>query len=362
MQKTVLNEDHLRSGARMVDFGGWEMPLHYGSQIEEHHAVRRDAGMFDVSHMCAVDIGGADSAAFLRRLIANNIDKLQVAGKALYSAMLNEAGGVIDDLIVYYLDENSYRVVINAATAAKDLRWMAARLADWQLAATITPRREGADALAMIAVQGPNARQKVWQVLPDSRSACESLKPFFAARSGDFFIARTGYTGEDGYEITLPAGQASELWTRLAAAGVQPCGLGARDTLRLEAGMNLYGQDMDENVSPLDAGLAWTVDLVNPRDFVGKAALVARPQQQQFLGLVLAERGVLRAHQKVIARQGAGEVTSGSFSPTMQKAIALARLPLAVAVGDSVEVAIRDKLLAARVVKPCFVRNGNILV
>jgi aminomethyltransferase len=362
MQKTVLNEDHRRSGARMVDFGGWEMPLHYGSQIEEHHAVRRDAGMFDVSHMCVVDITGTDSAAFLRRLIANNIDRLQVAGKALYSAMLNEAGGVIDDLIVYYLDESNYRVVINAGTAAKDLRWMADRLADWQLAATITPRREGAGALAMIAVQGPNARQKVWQALPDCRSACEPLQPFFAARCGDLFIARTGYTGEDGYEITLPAEQASKLWIALADTGVQPCGLGARDTLRLEAGMNLYGQDMDENISPLDAGLAWTVDLVAPRDFVGKAALVTRPQQQQFLGLLLKDRGVLRAHQKVVTSQGAGEITSGSFSPTMQQSIALARLPLAAAIGDTVEVAIRDKLLAARVVKPCFVRNGNILV
>ncbi|EXI79971.1 MAG: Aminomethyltransferase [Candidatus Accumulibacter appositus] len=346
----------------MVDFGGWEMPLHYGSQIEEHHAVRRGAGMFDVSHMCAVDVDGADSAAFLRRLLANNIDKLQVAGKALYSAMLNEAGGVIDDLIVYYLEENSYRVVVNASTAIKDLRWMAERLADWQLAATITPRREGADALAMIAVQGPEARQKVWQVLPGCRSACESLQPFFAARSGDFFIARTGYTGEDGYEITLPAEQASKLWTALAGAGVQPCGLGARDTLRLEAGMNLYGQDMDESISPLDAGLAWTVDLIAARDFVGKAALVARGQQQHFLGLVLKDRGVLRAHQKVVSSQGAGEITSGSFSPTMQQSIALARLPLAVAINDTVEVAIRDKLLAARVVKPCFVRNGNVLV
>ena len=362
MQKTVLNEDHRRSGARMVDFGGWEMPLHYGSQIEEHHAVRRDAGMFDVSHMCVVDIAGVDSATFLRRLIANNIDKLQVAGKALYSAMLNEAGGVIDDLIVYYLDESRYRVVINAGTAAKDLCWMADRLADWQLAATITPRREGAGALAMIAVQGPNARQKVWQVLPDCRSACESLQPFFAARCEDFFVARTGYTGEDGYEITLPAEQASKLWTALADTGVQPCGLGARDTLRLEAGMNLYGQDMDEDISPLDAGLAWTVDLVAPRDFVGKATLLTRPQQHQFLGLLLKDRGVLRAHQKVVTGQGAGEITSGSFSPTMQQSIALARLPLAAAIGDTVEVSIRDKLLAARVVKPCFVRNGSILV
>jgi aminomethyltransferase len=261
MKKTVLNACHRRSGARMVDFGGWEMPLHYGSQIEEHHAVRRDAGMFDVSHMCAVDVAGRDAGVFLRRLLANNVERLKVPGKALYSAMLNQAGGVIDDLIVYYLDDRSYRVVVNAGTAEKDLDWMAARRDEWQLAVDITPRREGAGALAMIAVQGPHARQKVWQVLPECRAASEALKPFFAAVVGDHFIASTGYTGEDGYEITLPAARADGLWQALAAAGVRPCGLGARDTLRLEAGMNLYGQDMDETVSPLDAGLAWTVPI-----------------------------------------------------------------------------------------------------
>jgi aminomethyltransferase len=362
MQKTVLNKSHRQSGARMVDFGGWEMPLHYGSQIEEHHAVRRDAGMFDVSHMCAVDVRGSDAREFLRRLIANNVDRLTVPGKALYSAMLNEAGGVIDDLIVYYLDDSSYRVVVNAGTADKDLAWMADRLGDWQLAATITPRRAGADALAMIAVQGPHAREKVGQVLPECRSACAPLKPFFAAVVGDYLIASTGYTGEDGYEITLPAEQAASLWQALAEAGVRPCGLGARDTLRLEAGMNLYGQDMDETVSPLDAGLAWTVDLASERDFVGKTALLARPQQVQFLGLVLLERGVLRAHQEVRTAHGNGQITSGTFSPTMQQSIALARLPLATAVGETVQVAVRDKLLSARVVRPAFVRNGHILV
>ena len=216
MQKTVLNEEHRRRGARMVDFGGWEMPLHYGSQIEEHHAVRRHAGMFDVSHMCAVDVRGSDARAFLRRLLANNVDRLQLPGKALYSTMLNEAGGVIDDLIVYHLDENDFRVVINAATAANDLRWMTARRDEWSLAVTISARREGEGALAMIAVQGPQARQKVGQVLPECQPACAGLKPFFAASVGEHLIARTGYTGEDGYEITLPAAQAVSLWNRLA--------------------------------------------------------------------------------------------------------------------------------------------------
>ena len=354
-QKTVLNDAHRRFGAKMVDFGGWDMPLHYGSQLEEHHQVRRDCGMFDVSHMCAVDVAGADAKAFLLRLIANNVDKLKVPGKALYSAMLNETGGVVDDLIVYFIGDGQYRVVINAGTAEKDLEWMAARLADCELEVACVPRRD----LAMIAVQGPNAKARVWQVLPEARAASENLKPFNSVQVGDYFIASTGYTGEDGFEITLPASKADTFWQALADAGVKPIGLGARDTLRLEAGMNLYGQDMDESVSPLDAGLAWTVDLVAERDFVGKAALVAQPQQKQFLGLQLLDKGVLRAHQKVLTAQGDGEITSGTFSPSLQQSIALARLPLGVALGDTVKVEVRDKQLSAKVVKACFVRNGK---
>jgi aminomethyltransferase len=357
-QKTVLNDAHRRFGAKMVDFGGWDMPLHYGSQLEEHHQVRRDCGMFDVSHMCAVDVAGADAKAFLLRLIANNVDKLKTPGKALYSAMLNEAGGVVDDLIVYFIAEGQYRVVINAGTAEKDLAWMAARLAQWQLDVACVPRRD----LAMIAVQGPNAKAKVWEVLPETRAASEGLKPFNSVQVGDYFVASTGYTGEDGFELTLPASRADALWQALADAGVKPIGLGARDTLRLEAGMNLYGQDMDESVSPLNAGLTWTIDLLAERDFVGKAALQAQPQQQQFLGLLLEDKGVLRAHQKVVTAQGTGEITSGTFSPSLQRSIALARLPLGVAIGDTVKVEIRDKQLAASVVKPCFVRNGKPLI
>ena len=357
-QKTVLNEAHRRLGAKMVDFGGWDMPLHYGSQLEEHHAVRGDCGMFDVSHMCAVDIIGKDAKAFLLRLIANNVDKLKEPGKALYSAMLNEAGGVVDDLIVYFIADNQYRMVINAGTAEKDLAWMAARVSAWQLDVAVRARRD----LAIIAVQGPNAKARVWQVLPDSRAVSEALKPFYAVSVGEFFIATTGYTGETGFEITLPAAQAETFWQQLLDAGVRPIGLGARDTLRLEAGMNLYGQDMDESVSPLNAGLAWTIDFSGPRDFVGKAALQANPQQAQFLGLLLLDKGVLRAHYKVVTDHGDGEITSGTFSPTLQQSVALARLPLGVALGDTVKVVVRDKLLSAKVVKPCFVRNGKALV
>jgi aminomethyltransferase len=362
LNKTILNTAHRAMNARMVDFGGWDMPVNYGSQIEEHHAVRNDCGMFDVSHMCPVDVVGPDCRAFLSRLVANDVAKLKVSGKALYAAMLNEAGGVIDDLIIYFLTDTRFRIVVNAGTAEKDLAWMQAKVAEWKLDVTITQRRDGANNLGIIAVQGPNARAKVWEVLPQAKAATEGLKAFFAAEVDQYFIASTGYTGEDGYEIMLPAGEAEALWNALNAAGVAPCGLGARDTLRLEAGMNLYGQDMDETVSPLDAGLAWTVSLNTERDFVGKSALTAAGQNKQFLGLILLDKGVLRGHQQVITKQGNGEITSGSFSPTLQQSIALARLPMGVQIGDEVEVDIRGKLLKTKVVKPVFARNGKSVI
>jgi aminomethyltransferase len=324
--------------------------------------------MFDVSHMCVVDIEGANARSFLRGLLANNVDKLQAPGKALYSCMLNPQGYVIDDLIVYFFAEDWFRLVVNAGTAEKDIAWITQQNIASSSGLKVTPRRDGADAMALIAVQGPNARAKVWQVLPTTQAASEGLKPFNAVivkdtRFGEVMVARTGYTGEDGFELAFPAAQAEAAWNALAAAGIKPAGLGARDTLRLEAGMNLYGQDMDETVNPLDAGLAWTVDLVSERDFIGKAALQEMGQRFNFLGLILREKGgILRAHQKVVSASGSlGEITSGTFSPTMQQAIALARLPQGVAVGDTVHVEIRDKKLAATVVKLPFVRNGKIL-
>jgi aminomethyltransferase len=370
LKATPLNSVHRAAGAKMVDFGGWDMPVNYGSQIEEHNAVRGDAGMFDVSHMCVVDLKGANVRAFLRGLLANNVDKLQAPGKALYSCMLNPQGGVIDDLIVYYFAEDWFRLVVNAGTAEKDIAWIRQQNDATGSNLTITPRRADLsdDGIALVAVQGPNARAKVWQVVPQTQAPSEGLKPFNAVivhdtPFGELMVARTGYTGEDGFEIGVPASQVEALWNALAAAGVKPAGLGARDTLRLEAGMNLYGQDMDDDVSPLDAGLAWTVDLASERDFIGKAALQRNGQKQQFVGLILREKGgILRAHQKVVASSGnAGEITSGTFSPSMQQAIALARVPVDVAVGDTVHVEIRDKKLAASVVKLPFVRNGKIL-
>jgi len=363
---TPLNAVHRASGARMVDFGGFDMPLHYGSQIDEHHAVRRDAGMFDVSHMRVVDLHGDPANSprdFLRGALANNVDKLKSPGKALYSCLLRDDGGVLDDLIVYFLREDWFRLVVNAATADKDIAWLRALAARGMPGLRIEPRPD----LAMIAVQGPRARERVWQAVPGSEAATAALAPFnavaVATPFGELFIARTGYTGEDGFELIVPGAHVERLWQALRDAGVAPCGLGARDTLRLEAGMNLYGQDMDEAVSPLESGLAWTVDLASPRDFVGKRALAAHPPARQLVGLVLQETGgVLRAHQSVHTAHGDGEITSGTFSPTMKASIALARVPGGVTAGDVVHVQVRDRRLAARVVKPPFVRNGKVRV
>ena len=358
LKQTPLNAKHREAQAKLVDFSGWEMPIHYGSQIGEHHQVRRDAGMFDVSHMLPVDLKGEGVRAFLRTLVANNVDKLQTSGRALYACMLHEGGGVVDDLIVYFMREDWFRLVVNAGCADKDLAWMEVQRDRLAPTVQIVPRRD----LAMIAVQGPTAAARLWQAMPGLQELAEPLKPFNAVVVGEMFVARTGYTGEDGFEIMLPAKAAPFFWQALLEAGVKPCGLGARDTLRLEAGMNLYGQDMTEATTPLESGLAWTVDLKSERDFIGKDALLRLPRERQLVGLKLLDRGVLRGHQKVFTPQGEGEITSGSFSPTLNASIALARVPAGVGLGETVEVEIRDKRLPALVVKYPFVRNGQALV
>ena len=355
-KQTLLNAAHRAQNARMIDFGGWDMPIHYGSQIDEHHQVRRDAGMFDVSHMTVVDIEGKRSREFLAHLLANDIGKLKTAGKALYSCMLNEAGGVIDDLIVYFLREDWFRMVVNAATRAKDLDWLAAQGSAYGI------RLSERDDLAMIAVQGPNARQRVHGLLSATGAqAALRLGKFVGAEIDGLFIARTGYTGEDGYEIMVPGDRAVAFWDELLRAGVKPAGLGARDTLRLEAGMNLYGQDMDETVSPLEAGLAWTVVLGPGRDFIGAKALreqQARGVTRQMIGLVLDEKGVLRHGQQVLSAAGTGEILSGTFSPTIGKSIAFARVP-STATGE-LRVELRGREVPVRQVRYPFVREGKV--
>ncbi|ATD05433.1 MULTISPECIES: glycine cleavage system aminomethyltransferase GcvT [Pseudoalteromonas] len=357
--KTVLHAKHLEAGAKMVDFHGWEMPINYGSQIEEHHAVRQDAGMFDVSHMTIVDIEGVDAKAFLQKLVANDVAKLTVAGKALYTGMLNEQGGVIDDLIIYFFTETQYRLVVNSATREKDLAHIGAVAADFEV--TVTERPE----YAMIAVQGPNAKAKTATILDEQQQAAvEGMKPFFGVQAGDLFIATTGYTGEEGYEIVVHNDGAADLWQKLLDAGVRPAGLGARDTLRLEAGMNLYGSDMDETVSPLAANMAWTIAWEpEERDFIGRAAITKQRAEQstdKLVGLVLESKGVLRGGSKVIVEGGEGVITSGTFSPTLGFSVALARVPRSI--GETAQVEMRKKLVDVKVVKPSFVRNGKSII
>jgi len=359
-KQTPLYAQHVEAGARIVDFGGWDMPLHYGSQMEEHHAVRKHAGMFDVSHMTVVDLSGSDTANFLHKLLANNIDKLKEPGKALYSCMLDAEGGVIDDLITYYLAADRYRLIVNAATRENDLAWINAQAKGY--AVEVLERPE----LAMIAVQGPDARDIAAAIIDSEwRDAALTLKPFHALEAGEKFIARTGYTGEDGWEIVMPAADAADFWQQCIDTGIQPCGLGARDTLRLEAGMNLYGTDMDTSVSPLEAGLGWTIGWdPEERDFNGRQPLAemrANKGKRKFAGLLLESKGVLRNHQRVVI-DGLedGEITSGGFSPTLGRSIAMARIPG----GDyeHAQVEVRGRLLDVRVVKLPFVRNGKILI
>ena len=358
-QKTILNAAHRALGARMVDFGGWDMPLNYGSQIEEHHHVRRDAGMFDVSHMTVVDLRGSGTRAFLRQLVANSVDKLKLPGKALYTCMLTPEGGIVDDLIVYFMADDWFRLVVNAATREKDLAWIQAQAAGFDVEVTERPE------LAMIAVQGPKAREKTASVLGEADAHVVGKLGRFAAATlddtpfGTLFVARTGYTGEDGFEIVVDEPHAVALWDALRDAGVAPAGLGARDTLRLEAGLALYGQDMDETVSPFEAALGWTVALDEGRAFNGRTLLEAHSTAapRQMIGLVMDDKGVLRHGQTVTTANGTGEILSGTFSPTIGKAIAFARVPA----GEPGEVSvdIRGRQVPVRVVEFPFVRNGR---
>jgi len=365
LKRTPLYDAHLAAGARLVDFGGWQMPLHYGSQIEEHHAVRRGAGVFDVSHMCVVDLDGAGSRALLRLVLSADVDRC-APGQALYACLLNDAGGVFDDLIAYRAEENApagapYRLILNAATAERDLVWLRQQAARAGQRLELRARRD----LAILALQGPDSAAMLARARPELASPAAALARMHARHLDGVFLARSGYTGEDGFEIVVDGADANETWERLLRQGVRPCGLGARDTLRLEAGMCLYGQDLDEEATPFESALDWVVDLRSDRPFVGRAALerqLAAGPPRRLWGLVLQERGVLRAHQAVQSAHGEGSITSGTFSPTLQVAIALARLPAAVKPADRVQVQMRGRCAPARVVRPRFVRAGRALV
>lgn len=356
LKKTTLNQAHQAAGARLVDFSGWEMPLHYGSQVEEHHTVRQKAGMFDVSHMVVSDLRGADAKRYLQQLLANDVDRLQQPGKALYSCMLNEEGGVIDDLIVYWMGGHHYRIVTNAATREGDLAWMQQQLEGFEAVLEEQP------GLAMVAVQGPEARAAVLGWLSDaSRATVEALDRFVAAEVEEGFIARTGYTGEDGFELVLQPEQAEPFWQAMLDAGVRPCGLGARDTLRLEAGMMLYGADMDTTTTPLESALSWTVALSENRPFNGRTVLEQQKADgipRKLVGLRLEGKGVMRGHQQLfVGDRAVGEITSGGFSPTLNRTIALARI--AADVSGHCEVEMRGRRVEATIGKPMFVRDGK---
>lgn len=373
-QRTPLYQSHVDSEGKLVDFSGWELPIHYGSQIDEHEAVRTDAGMFDVSHMVIVDVKGTDSKAWLQKLLANDVNKLKVVGKALYSPMLNEDGGIIDDLIVYLsnADETEYRIVSNAATRDKDIAQFEKVAADFDV--TLNERND----LAMLAVQGPKAVEKLAQAKPNWAETLERITPFMGADLADieapnWFVARTGYTGEDGVEVILPADDAAEFFALLKEHGIKPAGLGARDTLRMEAGMNLYGHDMDETISPYDCNMAWTLALKDERDFIGRDALVSKRKAakenntaMKQVGLLLTSRGVLREGMEVTINQGTdneqkGVITSGTFSPSLKNSIAIARVPDSLSDDDNVQIDLRGKgkFVDVRVLKLPFVRNGK---
>ncbi len=358
-KRTFFYDLHRKANAKMVDFAGWEMPLHYGSQLQEHHQVRQQAGMFDVSHMGVVDLSGKNVQAYLRYLLANNVDRL-IPGKALYTCMLNEQGGVIDDLIVYKINDENYRMIVNAGTREKDLTWMRTHAVNFSI--NMDERKD----LVMLAIQGPLIKDKLTPLFPaDVIPLIQQLKPFTFMQVGECFIARTGYTGEDGFEIIFPAIQVATYWQACLHAGIKPCGLGARDTLRLEAGLNLYGSDMDETITPFEANLGWTVAMEpQTRNFIGRKALEEQLQQgikQQLVGLVLEGLGVIRNHQKIfITNDGEGEVTSGGYSPTLEKSIAFARVPITEE--SEYFVAIRDKRVLARQVKLPFVRHGKKMI
>ncbi len=357
MKKTHLHQAHIDAGAKMVDFGGWDMPINYGSQLEEHHAVRQDKGMFDVSHMTIVDLVGPESEKFLLKILANDVRKLS-DGKALYSTMLNESGGIIDDLITYKRGDDNYRIVVNAGTREKDLAWFDKQIQAFDAMITERPK------VAMLAVQGPNAIATCLEILPSAISEkLASLKKFCAIDESDYFIGRTGYTGEDGVEILVPQENVIDLWNKLMQVGVKPCGLGARDTLRLEAGMHLYGQDMNEEITPLECGLGWTVRKEDV-DFIGADALTALRAKgitKKMTGVVLSERGILRHNQELVDENGlTGIITSGSFSPTAQVAIGMAIVDKNMS--ENAKVKIRKKELPVKCIKLPFVRNGKVLI
>ncbi|HEX6862997.1 MAG TPA: glycine cleavage system aminomethyltransferase GcvT [Thermoanaerobaculia bacterium] len=359
MKRTPLYESHVEAGARLVDFAGWEMPVQYQGVIEEHRAVRTAAGIFDVSHMGEVRVQGPGAEAFLQKLTPNDVSKL-APGRAHYSGLLTDQGTYVDDLLIYRIGPEELLVVVNASNADRDFEWIASRAGD---GAKVTNE---SDRWALIALQGPKA---VEILRPLATEGAVDLK-YYGFLQGEVagrpaLISRTGYTGEDGFELYVAPEDAPAIWRRLLESGAVPAGLGARDTLRLEASMALYGHEIDESTTPFEAGLAWVVKM-NKGDFLGREALAAQQAEglrRKLIGFEVQGRGIARQGHEVKAGGGiggntVGAVTSGTWSPTFEKALGMAYVPVELAApGTPLEIGVRGKALSAVVVEVPFYRR-----
>jgi len=362
VKRTPLNQVHRELGARMVDFGGWDMPVQYSGVIEEHLAVRQAAGLFDVSHMGEIEVRGSNALDFIQHLTINDAAKM-VDGQVQYSAMCYPEGGVVDDVTLYRFSAEHFLFCVNASNTDKDFAWMQQVLADAAMA-DVTLKNRSAE-FAQIALQGPKSAE----ILAHLTDVSLADIAYYHFREGtvagvSMIISRTGYTGEDGFELYLPSTAAVDVWQRLmttgAGHGLMPIGLGARDTLRLEKGYALYGHELSREISPLEAGLAWITKL-DKAEFVGKAALVAQKSDgvpRRRIGLVMQERGIPREGYPVFAGgREVGIVTSGTMSPSLKVGVALALVePGAAGVDGELEVAVRNRCMRAKVVRPPFLK------
>ena len=353
MNKTLLNKSHIELGAKMVNFSNWEMPISYSSLIEEHNAVRNTVGIFDVSHMSVFDFDGDNQVAFFEKIFANDIKKIYKDNKAIYGALLNEEGGILDDLIIYHAN-NKFRLVSNCSTREQNRQWFEKHAVEFGV--KVMERSD----MGILAIQGPDAINKILEI-KEIDAQVNALQSFGCMFEGDKLYARTGYTGEDGLELIVPTKDINHLWDQALELGCTPIGLGARDTLRLEAGLNLYGNDMTINNHPYESNMGWTIDMSDEnREFIGKDALLSIDQSksQKIVGIILQDKGVLRSGYEITHEQGKGVVLSGSYSPTLQSSIGLARVDQGYK--ENGKVMIRNKLLNVDFVSPRFLGQGKI--
>jgi aminomethyltransferase len=353
MNKTALHESHIELGAKMVNFSNWEMPISYTSFIEEHNAVRNAAGIFDVSHMAVFDFMGGNQIAFFEKIFANDIKKISQNNKAIYGALLNEEGGILDDLIIYHAN-SKFRLVSNCSTREQNRDWYKKHAIEFGV--EVIERSD----MGILAIQGPDALNKILAISEIDHQA-NNLQSFGCIFDGEKLFARTGYTGEDGLELIVPNSDIKSLWNKALELDCTPIGLGARDTLRLEAGLNLYGNDMTVDNHPYESNLGWTIDMNDEnRQFIGKDALLSinQSESKKIVGIILRDKGVLRTGYEITHGQGNGIVLSGSYSPTLQSSIGLARVDRGYQ--ENGKVMIRNKELNIDFVSPRFLRQGKI--